>query len=566
MSRGTPAHRRVGEAMETLRSFVRTLGAVRLAVLGGVTLALIGFFVWIIARASAPQQALLYSDLDMADAARVVSQLEVSAIPYRLGNGGTSVYVAADQVARTRLALAEQGLPSGGSVGYEIFDAGESLGTTNFQQNVNLVRALEGELARTIRSIDTVKAARVHLVLPRREVFSREKPEASASVLLQMRGRTRLTPAQVVAVQHLIASAVSGLTPSRISIVDAQGTLLTEGTDGTDAVALAAGKVDQRRRELENHLSRTAEQLLERIVGAGKVRAEVSADIDFDRVNTSEEIFDPDGQVVRSTQSVEQKGTNTDGRGGAPVSVAGSLPDANLAPAGPVPGSSSSENRTEETVNYEISKKVVNHVREAGLIKRLSVAVLVDGTYETAADGTREYRPRSSEELEQLTGLVRGAVGFDAQRGDKVDVVSMRFADAETLDEAQPELLLGLEKNDLLRVGEYLALLVLATLVLLLVIKPIVAKAIDARPTPAAGSRAESLPGQTAMPALTAPESEVVGAISRSLDDTHPDEMIDIDRVEGRVRASTVKRVSEIVDKHPEESLAIVRSWLHSEP
>src|SRR5512132_1305567 len=152
---------RLGEAMETLRNFVRTLGPVRLLALGGVTLALIGFFVWIIARASAPQQALLYSDLDMADAARVVSQLEASAIPYHLDNGGTSVYVAADRVARTRVALAERGLPSGGSVGYEIFDAGESLGTTNFQQNLNLVRALEGELARTIRSIDTVKAARV---------------------------------------------------------------------------------------------------------------------------------------------------------------------------------------------------------------------------------------------------------------------------------------------------------------------------------------------------------------------------------------------------------------------
>jgi flagellar M-ring protein FliF len=549
--------------METLRNFVRTLGAVRLTVLGGVAFALIGFFVWIIARASVPQQALLYGDLDMADAARVVSQLEASAIPYHLGNGGTSVYVAADQVARTRVALAEHGLPSGGSVGYEIFDAGESLGTTNFQQNLNLVRALEGELGRTIRSIDTVKAARVHLVLPRRELFSREKPEASASVLLQMRGRTRLTPAQVTAVQHLIASAVSGLTPSRISIVDGQGTLLTEGTDGSDAVALAAGKADQRRRELENHLSRTVEQLLERIVGAGKVRAEVSADIDFDRINTSEEIFDPDGQVVRSTQSVEQKGSNTDGRGSPPVSVATNLPDANLAPAGAGAGSSSSENRSEETVNYEISKKVVNHVREAGVIKRLSVAVLVDGTYGTAADGTHEYRPRSSDELEQLTGLVRSAVGFDTQRGDKVDVVSMRFADADLPADAQPELPLGLEKNDLLRIGEYLALLVLATLVLLLVVKPIVTKAIDGRPIPAARHRAELLAGRTAAPALEGPEA--VAAISRAGDDARPEEMIDINRVEGRVKASSVKLVGEIVDKHPEESLAIVRSWLHSE-
>jgi flagellar M-ring protein FliF len=188
----------------------------------------------------------------------------------------------------------------------------------------------------------------------------------------------------------------------------------------------------------------------------------------------------------------------------------------------------------------------------------------VDGTYGTAVDGTHEYRPRSSEELEQLTGLVRSAVGFDTQRGDKVDVVNMRFADAELPAEAQPELLLGLEKNDLLRVGEYLALLVLATLVLLLVVKPIVAKAIDARPMPAARLRAELLPGQTATPALTGPES-AVAAISRSSGDARPEEMIDINRVEGRVKASSVKLVGEIVDKHPEESLAIVRSWLHSE-
>ena len=200
--------------METLRKFVSTLGPARLAVLAGVALALAGFFIWIITHTATPPQALLYGDLDMADAARVVSQLEASNTPYRLESGGADVYIAADQVARTRVRLAEQGLPSGGSVGYEIFNSGESLGTTNFQQNINLVRALEGELGRTIRSIDTVKAARVHLVLPRRELFSREKPQASASVLLQMRGRSRLTAAQVVAVQHLIASAVSGLAPS----------------------------------------------------------------------------------------------------------------------------------------------------------------------------------------------------------------------------------------------------------------------------------------------------------------------------------------------------------------
>lgn len=549
--------------METLRNFVRTLGPVRMAVLVGVAVALLGFFAWIITRASSPQQALLYGDLDMADAGRVVAQLEASNIPYRLDSGGGSIYIAADQVARTRVALAEQGLPSGGSVGYEIFDSGDSLGTTNFQQNINLVRALEGELGRTIRSIDTVKAARVHLVLPRRELFSREKPEASASVLLQMRGRARLTPAQVVAVQHLIASAVSGLAPGRISIVDGQGTLLTEGQEGGDEVALAAGKTDQRRRELQAHLSRTVEQLLERIVGPGKVRAEVSADIDFDRINTSEEIFNPDGQVVRSTQTVEQSGNNRDGSRSAPVSVTSNLPDGNPT-AAELAGSMSSENRSEETVNYEISKKVINHVREAGVIKRLSVAVLVDGTYTSAANGGQEYQPRADEELEKLANLVRNAVGFDAGRGDKIDVVSMRFADADVPVEGEPELLLGLEKSDFFRIGEYLALLLTATLVLLFVVKPIVAKAIEP-PSRAAGPRTPLVPGQSGQPALAGPSEEARTAITVAGGDLRPDDLIDIDRVDGRVKASSVKLVGEIVDKHPEESLAIVRGWLHSE-
>ena len=328
-------------------------------------------------------------------------------------------------------------------------------------------------------------------------------------------------------------------------------------------MALAAGKADQRRRELQTHLSRTVEQLLERIVGPGKVRTEVSADIDFDRINTSEEIFDPDGQVVRSTQSVEQSGNNRDGGGGAPVSVASNLPDANLAAASPA-ASMSSENRSEETVNYEISKKVVNHVREAGVIKRLSVAVLVDGTYAPAAGGAQEYQPRAAEELEKLASLVRNAVGFDAERGDKVDVISMRFADADVPVDAQPELLLGLEKNDVFRIGEYLALLLTATLVLLLVVKPIVAKAIEGTPRRALGSRA-SLPGAPGKPALTGPGEESRTAVALAGGDVRHDEMIDIDRVDGRVKASSVKRVGEIVDKHPEESLAIVRGWLHSE-
>lgn len=567
--------------METLRNFVRTLGPVRLAVLGGVTVALAAFFVWIVAKSSAPQHALLYSDLDLAEAGKIATQLEASGIPYDVRNGGTAVFVPVEQVGRVRVALAEKGLPAGGSVGFEIFDTTSALGSTSFQQNVNLTRALEGELARTIRSIDSVKSARVHLVLPRQETFSRDKKEASASVLLQMRGRGRLSPSQVAAVQQLVASAVPGLSANHISIIDGQGTLLSEDLRSDD-VSAAAARTEQRRRQVETHLSSTVEQLLERIVGPGRVRAEISADMDFDRINTSEEIFNPDGQVVRSTQSVQQNNSNRDSQTDQSVSVSTNLPDAKQ-DGGAASGSSSSESRNEETVNYEISKKVINHVREAGVIRRLSVAVLVDGTYVNAADGARTYQARSAEELEQLANLVRGATGYDAARGDKVDVISMRFAEPEVIPEDPGSGLLGLEKSDLIRLGEYLALVVLALLVLLLVIKPIISKAIEVAPAPAARPDGGLLGGPAAHLAIAGPDGSLAaaqagmaltaaggaagagGAVAAGGDDGVPDEMINLDRIEGRVKASSLKRVGAIVERHPEESLAIVRNWLHSD-
>lgn len=549
--------------METVRNFARTLGPVRLAVLGGVALLLTGFFIWVFTQASTPRLALLYGDLEMSAAAKIASQLDASGIPYDLRNGGTAVFVAADQVARTRLSLAEQGLPGGGSIGYEIFDASEPLGTTTFQQNINLVRALEGELARTIRAIETVKGARVHLVLPKRDVFSRDKPEASASVLLQMRGRDRLTSSQVAAVQQLIASAVPGLSPARISIVDGHGTLLSDDAHA-DEVTQGAGKADQRRRQMESRLARTVEELVERVVGPGKVRTEVSVEMDFDRVNTSEEIFNPDGQVVRSTQTVEQTGSSKEA-GSAAVSVATNLPDARPDGAN-ADGASSSENRSEETVNYEISKKVINHVRESGVVKRLSVAVLVDGVYVAQPDGSRSYQPRPAEEMEQLANLVRGAVGFNAERGDRVELLSLRFAEPEAPREETSDLPLGLDKSDLMRIGQYLALFVLALLVLLLVIKPLVTKAMEAVPAAAAAGLPKGLlPQPHAAAALPGPGMDGMheGYIGEGGEGR--EEMIDIERITGRVKASSLKRVSEIVDKHPEESLAILRNWLHSE-
>jgi len=552
--------------MLSILQVLRNLGPKRLTIIAAVMVCVIGFFVWVFAEMAKPQYALLYGDLDTTDSARMVEELESTGIPFDIGPGGGSIYVPKDRVLRTRMAMAEQGLPSGGSIGYEIFDNSDSLGTTNFSQNVNLVRALEGELARTIRTIDTIKNARVHLVLPKRELFTRNRQEPSASVLLQVRGASSPTRGQVAAVQRLVASAIPDLNPRRVSIVDDTGTLLTSDSEEDDATALASSQSDERRRKFETDLARTVERLLAKTVGVGKVRTEVFADMDFDRINTSEEVFDPDGQVVRSTQAVEQSGSNHEGTGGLPVSVGTNLPDPNFGMSEPG-GSSASENRTEETVNYEISKKVINHVRETGEVNRLSVAVLVDGTYSVGEDGIKTYQPRSQDELDLLATLVRGAIGFNSERGDSVEVINMRFADMDMPEAEEMGIFLGLDKEDLFRISQYLVVFILAVLILFMVVRPLVKNAAEAIPVAAANINNGLLPEGPSHPALAPPQPDSADPQAGYLPAStgSQDGQIDVNQVEGAVNTSAVKRVGEIVEKHPDEALTIVRGWLHAD-
>jgi flagellar M-ring protein FliF len=493
----------------------------------------------------------------------MVQILDSEAIPYRLRDGGAVIDVPSEAVPRARLRLADKGLPKGGSVGYELFDSQDSLGTTNFTQNVTLVRALEGELSRTIRSIEQVQAARVHVVLPKREVFSRDTQSPSASVVLTLRNGKRLDSEQVLAVQHLVASAVPGLTPARISIVDDRGTLLAGGfPDGEGATATVNAKAEQQRTRYQNHLARTIEQLVERTVGYGRVRAEVTADMDFDRINISEEVFDPESQVVRSTQAVEHNSSSREGGGPPPVTVATNLPDADLSAAGG-DGGANKETRSEETVNYEISKKVVNHVREAGIVKRLSVAVLVDGTRESGSDGSPVYQPRSQEELNLLATLVRSAIGFDAARGDTIEVVNMRFVDQDLETAQAPAMFMGVAKNDLLSLVQYVVIVVFALLVILLVVRPLLSRVFEAIPTAGGGPLGDLLAPPMETPALAAPDGTALAVVAEPPPDgENLEEMIDLDRVDGRVRASMVRRIGDIVEKHPDEAMAILRGWL----
>jgi flagellar M-ring protein FliF len=551
--------------MESVLHVVRSLGVVRLVAIGAVLLLVTGFFVVILTRMSGDEYALLYSDLDATDSAQIVRTLERQGVPYQLTESGKTIHVPADLVPQTRMQLADAGLPSGGSMGYELFDDSDAFGTTNFMQNVNLVRALEGELARTIRAIDGVRAARVHLVLPKRELFSRQRQDPSASIVLTLASRRGLAAGQVVAIQNLVASAVPGLQPNRISVVDASGNLLAGGFEGADGGVSLSSKSEEHRVRYETHLASTIERLLERTVGPGRVRAEVTADMDFDRINTSEETYDPDGQVVRSSQSVEAEASSREGAGEPPVSVATNLPDPGFA-LNEGESAETTERRLEEVVNYEISKRVVNHVREAGVVNRLSVAVLVDGLYGTDAEGNAVYEPRSQDEINLLASLVRGAVGFNAERGDTVEVINMRFVDLDPIGTEGIELLFGLNKQDLLKFAQYLVLCIFALLVILLVIRPLLARTLEALPMPATGPMGDLLTHDDGTPALTGPETGGLMARSeKTPDDSQLEEMIDLDRVEGRVRASTVNKVGEIVSKHPDEAISILRNWLHQD-
>lgn len=544
--------------LETLRS----LGPVRLSALAGVTVGLIAFFIFLTTRLSSPGMALLYGDLEIGDSSQIVSQLEALNVPYALRGDGRQIMVPSDQVLRLRMVMAEEGLPSGGSVGYEIFDDSSTLGSTNFVQSVNYARAMEGELARTIRSLNSVASARVHLVMPKRQLFSRQQQEPSASIVLKIRGAGRLPSSQVASIQHLVAAAVPKLTPARVSIVDDKGNLLARGNDAGDSMMDGGMSSNEMRTDYETRLAGKVKEMLERVIGYGKVRTNLTVDMDFDQIITKSETFDPDGQVIRSINSVEETETESQSDGDEPVSVAGNLPDAvGLGGGG---GSNSQRANTSEVINYEISKKVVNHVRRPGTVKRLSIAVLVDGEYEPGVgDAPPVYKPRTPEEMDKFGKLVRSAIGFDSERGDTVEIINMRFAAPETATVEGMSMPFGLEKQDLIRLAEVLVLAIVGILVVLLVVRPLIDRTFAApqqrKPQTAAPSTPPMLTdqsGETPAPALAA-------AIAQAEGPSEIDQLIDIGRVEGQVRASSLKKLGNIVESHPEEAVAILRNWMH---
>src|SRR6201996_9089225 len=436
-----------------------------------VTAALIGFFAFVIIRVTTPQMTTLFTDLSTEDSSAIIKDLERQAIPYELRNDGAVIMVPKDKVTRLRMKLAEGGLPKGGGVGYEIFDKSDALGTTSFVQNINHLRALEGELARPIRAIDRIQAARVHLVLPERPLFSRETPEPSASIVVRVRGA--LEPQQIRAIQHLVASSVNGLKPQRVSIVDESGQLLADGaaTDVDQSVG------DERRSAFEKRMRKQVEDIVSSVVGAGRARVPLSAAFDFNKITQTSDKFDPEGRVLRSTQTREE--SSASGTDNDQVTVGNELPGSPQNPNA-APQARDQSKKTEETNNYEISRTTKTEVTEAGRVNRISVAVLVDGAYSRTEKGDLVYKERSKDELDRIAALVRSAIGFDQKRGDQVEVVNLKFAEGPQVTPiTEPTGILGMlqfTKDDIMYVIELGVMMLLGLVVLFMVVRPLVKK------------------------------------------------------------------------------------------
>jgi flagellar M-ring protein FliF len=553
----------VNSFLDTLKQ----LGPSRLGIMGAILVGLLLFFVFVSMRVSSPDMKLLYANLETTDAGAIAAKLEESNIKYDVSNDGSRVMVPSTEVGRARMLLAEAGLPNGGSMGYEIFDKQSGFGTTNFVQNINQLRALEGELSRTINSLENIKTSRVHLVLPERELFSRERKPASASVFLGMNGNTAISREQIAAIQSLVSSAVPDLKPANVSIIDSNGNLLARG--GDEEISMLNVKTEEMRRDYETRLTAKIEDQLGRIMGFGKVRATVNAEMNFDRISTNEEVFNPEGQVVRSSQVTQENSLERE----APpedVTVENNLPgigDDLLSDAKP----SAENSRNEEVTNFEISKTVRNTVREVGEVKKISVAVLVDGTYTTDDKGTPDdktddekvYNARSQQELEQITALIKSAVGFDADRGDTVEVVNMQFASMEDDSEfTDDRLLFGFEKDKLLDLAQTVTIFIMIILILLLVLQPMLNRILSSSgPEIDEELEADLLSSRSANPALTGPDQNLPSQSQESAEDT----LINIQGVEGKVKASTVKKVEEIIQNYPNETVAVLRSWMTQE-
>lgn len=380
-----------------------------------ITLAGISFLVYLTGQI---EYRVLFSNLSSEDAGSIVNKLQEKKVPYKLSATGDAISVPMDKVAELRLEMATAGLPQGGGVGFEIFDT-KSLGATEFEQQLNYRRALQGELARTISSLEEIQQSRVHLALPRESLFVEQQKKATASVTIKLKQGKSLRSSQVEGIAHLVASSVEGVSPEDVIIVDSKGNILSNVQADSKFARMTNAQAEYQR-NTEKEIVGRIQSMLENVVGKGKAVVRISAEMDFRVSEKTEEKYDPDSPVIRSVKRQTDKTV-------PPQPVAGK--------AAAAPDSAGQE-KLDETINYEINKVVNKTVMPVGEIQKLSVAVLIDGIYNKNEKGVEVYQPRAKKDLDSLEELVKKAAGINATRGDQVVITEMPFSRVEAATEA----------------------------------------------------------------------------------------------------------------------------------
>jgi len=458
--------------MDNFQDFLRQLGerfnqlsqGKKVAALSLVTLALASLVVmslWL----KSPDYQLLYANLSNEDAGAVVEKLKSQKVPYEITNNGRTIRVASDMIHEVRLQLASEGLPEGSDVGLEIFED-TPLGMTDFIQKLNFQRALQGELTRTINSLDAVSQARVHLVIPKDNLFRKEKPKGKASVTLKIKSGKSLSEGQIQGIVHLVSASVGSIQASDVVIVDLKGNLLSGDKESSREAMVSASNFKHKLR-VEKELQAKIIKMLEEALGTGNIIAKVSTDLDFEQVERTEEIFDPDSQVVRSENQISESSTGATPPGGIP-GVQGLVPNGEDGTG--AAGQAAQRNKSNALFNYEINKVVKRVSKPVGEITKLSVAVMIDGTF---TGDPPEYKPRTQEEMDKYLEIVKSAVGFDQERGDVIKVENIQF-DRSQFDEEKEALAQAEQIEMAIEIGKLVVGLIFLILFFTRVIRPII--------------------------------------------------------------------------------------------
>ncbi len=550
--------------MNGLLEQLRAIGVYRLAAIFGIAAGVAFALAYFTSTVGGGSQSLLYGGLDPAEAVSTGQLLDQANIPYEIREGGTAIYVDRNQVDEARVRVATGGPIAGASVGYEIFDRQESFGQTSFVQNINAKRALQGELARTIQTLNFVSTARVHLNLPERRLFAREQVDPTAAVTISTRGQ--LNSEQIRVIRNIVASG-AGIEVNNISVADDRGRMLASASDDENAGGLI---MDERQASVEAQLRQNILDIVEGVVGAGAARVQVTAELNRQSTTQSSQTYDPEGQVLESRQRTDESSSQTEGGSRNAVSASENLPDADGGDA-TGPDEESQSQASSDTQNYLNSSTTRTEVIEAGAITRLSVAVAVDGILETQEDGSVQWAPRSEDQIQQIEALVRSAMGYVNEPGirqDSLTVSQIEFARADPLLGSEATGGFSFNKNDLLRMAEIGVMFITAVLVIFLVARPLIkgAPAVVAAPSglalATAGAPAASLDTANAPTALPTGGAAAPAALP-SAGGGSADSLIDIEKIDGQVKASSLKKVASIVESHPEESISILRTWLH---